>query len=289
MKKILKTSWWYIRRSPYQALAAVAIITLTLFASSVFILLAVGSEKVLAYFEKKPQVIAFLKDEAEKEEIDSLTLELLSTKKVADVKFVSKEEALEIYKEQNKENPLLLEMVSAEILPASLEISSKGIGYLGEIADLLSEESIVEEVSFQRDVVEVLQQITRGIRRGGAILVGFLLLVSLLVVLIIVGMKAAARHREIKIVQLLGASFWYIRSPFLLEGTFYGVVSALLAWGFTYLLLLYTTPYLSAFLAGVSLFPVPFTFMLILLGGLMLGGVLIGSLGSLIAVWRYLH
>jgi cell division transport system permease protein len=289
MKKILKSSWRYIRRSPYQALAAVAIMTLTLFVSAVFVLVGAGSEKILSYFEKRPQVIAFLEDDVSKEGVDELTLKLLSTGKVSEVVYVSKEEALKIYQDQNENDPLLLEMVTAEILPASLEISTKEIVDLGEIASLLNDQPGIEEVDFQEDVVEALQKIIQTTRQGGLVLISFLGLVSFLVVLVIIGMKAAIRRREVRIMKLIGATPWYIRAPFLLEGVFYGVVSAFLAWVAAYTLLLYSTPFLINFLTGIPLLPVPIPFMLLLLAGLIGGGGLIGGLGGLIAVRRYLR
>ncbi|MFC1790491.1 cell division protein FtsX [Patescibacteria group bacterium] len=285
--KLLKVTWKYIRRSPYQALAAIMVMTLALFTSATFSLVALGSAKILNFFETRPQVIVFLKDEMSKKEIDKLTFKLLGSGKVEAIKHISKEEALRIYEEQNQADPLLLEMVSAEILPASLEISAREIGYLEEIALILKEEAGVEEVSFQKDVVAVLEKITRGIKIGGGGLIIFLGFVSFWVVLIIVGMKASMRRREVKIMKLLGATNSYIWGPFLLEGVFYGLLSSLFAWGATWLLLAWLTPFLADFLTGISLLPVPVPVMLLVLLGLTFEGVFIGSLGSLLAVKRY--
>lgn len=289
MKKILRSTWRYIRRSPYQSLAAITVMTLTFFMVSAFLLTAIGSNLVLKYFETRPQVIAFLKSGVTKEDADNLTLKLLATGKIDKVNFVSQEQALDIYREQNKNDPLLLEMVSAEILPASLEISAKDLTFLEPVAELLEAEEQVEEVSFQKDVVKVLQEITTGLERTGLVLILVLLTISFLIVLVIVSMKAAIRRREIRIMQLIGATRWHIRLPFIVEGLFYGMTAAILAWLITYALLWYATPFLAAFLTGISLFPVPVVFMLLLLLGLLTGGVIIGSLGSVIAVRRYLR
>lgn len=288
-KKLFVTSWRYIRRSPYQSLAAIGVMTLTFFITAVFILTAAGSAKILDFFEKRPQVIAFLEDKVTPEQVNSLTESLIATGKVEAVKYVSKEEALKIYQEQNKDDPLLLEMVSAEILPASLEVSTRQITDLTAIAEFLDQQAGIEEVSFQKDVVEILQKVTRGIRKIGLILISFLMMVSFLVILVITSMKAALRRREIKIVQLLGASPWYIRAPFLFEGVFYGLIGAFLAWCTAYLCLLYATPFLISFLSGLPLLPVSFSFMFLLLLSLMAIGVFIGGLGSLLAVRRYLR
>ena len=109
-----------------------------------------------------------------------------------------------------------------------------------------------------------------------------------MVILVIVGMKVALRKEEIEILKLIGATSWYIRAPFVLEGMFYGLVGATISWIITYILLLYSTPLLVSFLSGIPILPVSPIFMLTLLLGLILGGVMIGILGSLLATRRYL-
>jgi len=288
MKEHLKTTWAHIRRSPYQALAAIGIMTLTFFLSTLIILVAAGSQALLHYFETRPQVTAFFKDEVKMDEVEKLKEKLNQTGKIKSLKYVSKEEALEIYKEQNKSDPLLLEMVTANILPASLEVSTTDITYLGEIAQILRQEPGVEEVVFQEDVIRALKNWTDTIRKIGLALIGFLGVVSFLVVLVIIGMKVALRKKEVEILQLIGATNWFIRAPFVFEGIFYGLVGAVLGWGAGILLLMYSTPFLVEFLAGIPILPVPLVFILAILGGEVLVGIIIGTLGSLLAVKRYL-
>ncbi len=288
MKQHWRTCWTHTRRSPYQALAATLIMFLTFFLATVFVLTAGGFQVVLRYFETRPQVTAFLKDETTLEQVDIIKARLAQTGKVKEVKYISKEEALVIYREQNKNDPLLLEMVTANILPASLEVATKEISFLPEVAQILKSESGVEEVIFQEDVVKALHNWTSTLRKIGMGLIGALGLVSLLIILVIIGMKITLRKEEIEILQLIGASPWYIRAPFIFEGMFYGVIGAILAWGIGYLLLLYATPFLVKFLSGIPILPVPIPFMLAVLGIEILAGIVIGSLGSLLAVRRYL-
>lgn len=288
MKDHLKTAWTHIRRAPYQTLAAVAIMMLAFFLSTVIVVVATISHRLLVYFETRPQVTAFFKDEVKEGEIEGLKERLKQTGKIKEMKYVSKEEALEIYREQNKFDPLLLEMVTANILPASLEVSAVDINYLGELAQILREQPGVEEVVFQEDVVKALKTWTTAIRKIGAGLIIFLGLVSLLIVLIIIGMKVALKKDEIEILQLIGATNWYIRLPFILEGIFYGGIGAILGWGITLLILLYSTPYIVRFFAGIPFSPISLVFMIEILGIEILIGILIGSLGSLLAIKKYL-
>src|SRR3990167_7788343 len=131
--KTFKTTWRNIRRSPYQALVAIFIMTITFYYVSFFAFNFYASAKAISYFESRPQVTAFFENEVKQADIDNLKNELMATNKVASAKFVSKQDALKIYREQNKDDPLLLELVTADILPASLEISTVKIGNLSEI------------------------------------------------------------------------------------------------------------------------------------------------------------
>jgi cell division transport system permease protein len=248
-----------------------------------------GSDQVLRYFETRPQVTVFFQDEASLEQIMQLKDKLENQQGVSQIVFISKEEALEIYKEQNKDEPLLLEMVTAEILPASLEISATDVSYLSQIAEIVSSEDGVEEVIFQEDIIKALTSWTRSIRVAGIALLSFLAATAMLIILIIIGLKISARKVEIEILKLLGATNWYIIGPFIVEGVFYGTVGAFLAWGASYILLLYSTPFLISFLGDIPLFPVPFLFMAGLLVGMLLLSTLIGSIASLLAVKRFLR
>ena len=288
MNEHLKTTWTHLRRSPYQSLSAILIMFLTFFIATSFVLTAAGFQVVLRYFETRPQVTAFFKDDTNQQQVDILKAELIQSGKVEETKYISKEEALEIYRQQNKNDPLLLEMVTANILPASLEVSTKDITGLSEVAGILKDESVVEEVIFQEDIVQALYQWTGAIRKVGIGLISALGLTSFLIILVIIGMKITIKKAEIEILQLIGASTSYIRTPFLLEGIFYGAVGAILAWGLAYLLLLYATPFIIKFLSGIPVLPVPVYFMLTILGVEILAGIIIGSFGSLIAVKRYL-
>ena len=143
-----KTTWKHMRRSPYQALAAVLIMTLTFLTISFFTFVIFGSSHVISYFESQPQVTVFFEEEASQEEINALSDSLRQSGKVSDVKFVSKKEALAIYQEQNKDDPLLLDLVTEDILPASLEIAAVNVEDLEEISQTLQGSNLVSEVVY---------------------------------------------------------------------------------------------------------------------------------------------
>lgn len=288
MNHQLYTTWQHIRRSPYQAAAAVMIMTLTLFVSINFFLLSLGSSRVLSYLERKPQVIAFFSDTVTTEDqVKDLELQLRATDKMAEIKFVSKDQALEIYKERNKSDPLLLELVTANTLPASLEVSAQNVSSLPSLYEVLKKAENVEEISYQRDVVDTLISVLDKIRKFGVGTIVFLVVTSLFTILTIIGMKIALRKDEIEVERLVGASTWYIRTPFLLEGFFYGFVGGIVSWSIIYGGLYFVTPHLVPFLSGLSLLPVSPIFMLEILAGTIAVGGIVGIVGSFFAVWRY--
>jgi len=292
--KTFKTTWRNIRRSPYQAFAAVLVMALTFLFISFFTFLLYGSSKAISYFESRPQVTAFFKNEAKQADIDKLKNELMATNKVASIKFVSKQDALKIYREQNKNDPLLLELVTADILPASLEISAIKIENLSEINNMLCKNnncdnsSSISEVVFQKDVVSVLTSWTNALRSVGLGLIIILSLVSIFIMVIIIGIKISQKKGDIEIMRLIGAGGWYIRMPFIFEGISYGVVGAILGWLISSGTLWYAAPSLSAFFKGMSIFPVSLAFIFGLLGIEIMVAIILGILSSFLAVFRYL-
>jgi cell division transport system permease protein len=277
----------HIRRSPYQSLAAIFMTSITFFIVSVFALVVLGASSMLAFFESRPQVTAFFKDEATTTQVEALKTEISNTVSVEDIRYISKDDALEIYRKQNENNPLLLEMVTADILPASLEVSAKNVKDLESIASVMQKNTFIEEVVFQKDVIDTLRKWVGGVRITGITLSGLLILASLTTIVMILGLKFTARKAEINTLSLLGATPWYIRGPFVTEGIIYAVIGAIAGWGISYLALLYLTPNLIGFLQEITILPVPLWVMGSLLGGEIILACLIGAFASLIATRRY--
>lgn len=277
-----------IRRTPFQAMAAIMVMFLTFLSLLIFITLAAGSQAALKYFESKPQVIAFFKEGTTTQDISAIENALKQETRVAKTKYISKEDALASYREKNKSDPALLELVTANILPASLEISTQSPEDLAPIADILKREPVVSEVIVPEDVVQTLTSLTKIIRIVGITTVGFLMVFSTLVIIMITGFKIRLRRNEIEIMRLLGASPGFIRNPFIFEGIFYGVFGAVLAWIVSYVLLWYFTPFLQGYLGEVKLLPVNPIFMLELLTASLVLAIVVGGLGSMSAVKRYL-
>ncbi len=289
MIKHFKTALQHITRAPYQAFAAIGICTITFYFASVFAVVAVGSTVLLQYFETRPQVTAFFKNEANMDQINAVKAKLEASGLASNIKYVSQEEALSIYREQNQKDPLLLEMVTADILPASLEIEANNPEALKQLAGIVKTEPIIDEVLFQEDIVSALTTWTKAVRTVGFFLISTFGILTLVIILVIIGMKIALKREEIEILTLIGATRGYIRMPFIFEGLIYGLVGAFMAWVFTLITILYSIPFLVTFLAGLPLLPIPIWFYVTILISVMSFGAVLGTLGSFMAVRRYLE
>lgn len=286
--KMFSTTWKHIRRSPYQSLAAVMIMMLTFLVISIFTLLIVSSSQIISYFESSPKVTAFFKEDTKQESIDALAAQLKSSGKVSEVTFVSKSEAFKRYSNWNRDNPILLDLVNADVLPASLEISTHKIEDLDSVARVLHGSSDVSDVVFLKDVVSTLITWTDAVRKIGLALVIILLVVSVFVMATIIGFKISQKREEIEIMRLLSATNWYIRWPFLLEGMFYGVMGAFFGWLFMFSITLYARPFLLGFMRDIPLVTLTPSFLFLLLFVEIFLAILLGIVASFTAVLRYL-
>lgn len=291
-----------IRRSPFQSISAVGVLTLTFFVISIFTMVAFATQQVLSHFETRPQLIAYLKDGISSDQVNKLKDQLTVTQKTAAVKYVSKEEALAIYKESVGNDPLLLgtvtnlSLVTADVLPASLEVSVNNPTDFPALVEIIKGSDIVavnakneKDIDFPQSVVAELTAWTKGIRSAGLMLIIALSLSSVITIVIILGMKISAKKQEISTMKLLGANKSFITFPYLYESLFYTVSGAFIGWLFSYIALLYATPFLVPRLSGIVDLPVSPILMLILLGVIFLLAVLLGLISGFLAIGRFLR
>lgn len=275
-----------IRRSPYQAIAAWLILFLTFFIGYSLVFFMLGSHRLLQYFESRPQVTAFFQQTTSMEQLEQYKAEYINNQAVKDVKIISQEEALEIYKQQSSNDPTLLELVTADILPPSLEVSTHRLEDLGGVAQSLSQLEGIDEVVYQEDVVDNLRHWSSLLRRIGLGILGIFLTTSLLVILVITSIRIASKKQEIRILRLMGATKWYIQLPFILEGMLYGLLGSFTAWAGVYITLLYATPTIQQFFGEVSLLPVPPEILALTLLSGMGAGMLLGAMASILSARR---
>jgi len=295
----LKTTAGYLRRSPFQTLAAVFVLTLTFFVATLVSTLVYSSGKLINYFETRPQIIAFLKSDATDSEISDLQGRLTDNSQIKDVKYVSKEEALSIYKKATSDNPLLGELVSPSIFPASLEFSAVDLKFADSLINEIKKEKVVDSVGFTAaiggqaslsDVVGRLKAVSTYIRIAGFAFTLILGVASFTLLLVIVTMRMATRREEIEILNLIGATQKFIRSPIILEAFFYSLVGVALGWMLAFAIILYSAPGIVSYFGEISILPRGAVGILELFGIFLsveiFAGVVLATMGSLLAISR---
>jgi len=227
----MKEIWTSIRRTPYQSLSAFLILFFTLFLTLILFVSLTFLYGTLNYLETKPQVTVYFQNKTVENHIFKVRDELMSSGKVLNIKYISKNEAFNIYKQLNKDNPLLLEMVSADILPPSLEIYAKKPIFLPEIAEYLKKQGDIDEVQYEKDIIDKLLVLTNTIRKSALIFFSYLIIMSIIVLTTMILFKIALKESEITLLKLIGATNFYIRKPYVLESLFLGISASLLSFG----------------------------------------------------------
>ena len=299
MKIHIKTAWDYIRRSPFQALAASFVLTLTFFVTTLVSVLVYSTSQLITYFETRPQVIAFIKSDTTETKIADLQHTLAADTHIKNVKYVSKEEALSIYKKATSDNPLLGQLVSPSIFPASLEFSVTDLSFAQSLIDKVKVEAIVDSVGFTaalggesslNDVVARLKTVTTYIRIGGIVFVALLSVTSLVVLLIITSMRVVGRREEVDILNLIGATKGFIRSPIIIEAFIYTLFGVILGWAVAFIGILYLSPTVVAYFGEIPILPRDALGIFELFGIIFAIEIIVGSIlaltGSLVAISR---
>ena len=236
--------------------ATVTVMTLTLFTVSVFVILNILVGSTVDTIKSRIDLEVFFNKEVAEDEILSLINEISAKEEIKDVEYISEDKALEIFKEQNKDDPSFYETITKEDnpLPASLKIDL----YKAEDLDTVNKifrnggkyEPLVYETSYENNKLIIQKLISFGgyIKKGGLLLSIIFILTTLIVVLNTIRMTIFTRKEEIEIMKLVGATNWFIRWPFVLEGAFYGLISVLFAATIVFVGLKVIHPYVAIYL-----------------------------------------
>lgn len=237
-------------------------------------------------------VILYLEKNLTKKEITQIEEKLKQSALIAKIQFISSTQALERFLQRFPQLQGIIEDLKINPFPSSFEmaIEEKTLSP-GEVESFLDEmrnTEGVEDVQFNRDWVEKMQSFSRLVRAIGFFLGGILILASFFIISNVIKLNVFARKEEIEILRTVGATDGFIRIPFLLEGVILGIVGGALS-----LLLLFILIKIFPFYLGKSLGAfqelINFRYLsLSQIGMLIAGGALIGLLGSLSSLARFL-
>jgi len=166
----------------------------------------------------------YLLDETTKEQADTMMETIKGYSGVEEVKYLSKEQALEDWRKEWKENAHLLDSLPSNPLPNSIVVTVSQIEYSDVVVDKLQKLEGIEGVKYYKDTVNKLIRVTNSIKFAGFVIIIFLVIVSVVVVSNTIKLTVLARVREIEIMKYVGATNWFIRGSSLIAA---GLVSVL--------------------------------------------------------------
>lgn len=305
IKNVLKATRRNIKRNGFLSVSTVFVITIVFVISTLFVGSAIIARQGIQFYEKKAQVMVFFNRETEEEEILSFKEKIDNPEYIESIDYVTQEDAFEIYKEDFKDEPDLIDTITADVLPPSLGIRAKSIEDLSTVIEQINEEKeknpYIDEVWYFEDVLDTMQALSTGINYAVAIIVPVLSVIAFTLVIITVGFNVTLHKEEIEIMHLVGSDDSYIKWPFKLEGVYYGILGGIIATALIlvpwFIFLNYTQGSdIHVFIQqtlrdfGLNILTYPnLTFIGGLLGMHVLAGIIIGYIGSGIALMRHLN
>ncbi len=230
-KNIVKQGFQGMWRNRGMGLASVGSITAVLIILGIVLIMILSINNVVVETKNKfDEIQIFLEDDITDEQLDYIEEQAKENEGVLSVIYQSKEQALEIMKEDwGGENAYLLEGFETNPLPDSFIVKLKGIEYADSVVNKVQELEGIDEVKYYKDIIEKLVLMANYVRGGGLIITAILIVVSIFIISNTIKITVTARQREINIMKYVGATNGYIRGPFIIEGVLFGLIGAVLS------------------------------------------------------------
>lgn len=283
-------------RNGWLSLAAVSVLLLSLYLVGVLFVILMTANSVLKNVEEKINVSIYFKSDVSQERIMSAKSDLENFQEIKSVDYVSKEKALEDFKRNNADEPVIiksLEEIGENPLLASLVVKANNPNQYQAVSDYVTGSSFNEDVSRvnygkNKEIINRLNSIIYHIKRIGLALMIIFGGVSVLIIFNTIRITIFTHRQEIEVMRLVGASNTYIRLPYIYEGMFYGIAASLIGTLLLFITIRFVTPYVSSVVPTQNLVAFYVDNLLILLGIQAAIGVFLGIFSSWIAISKYL-
>ena len=288
----LKQAFIQFGRNRSMSLISIFAITCMLLILSLFFIMFINvnaaAESVKGDYNS---IEIFLLDETTPEQADVMVQDMKQQKGVSDAFYKTKDEAMAEFKARWGDNGYLLDGLADNPLPNSIVVMISDLEQADALAAHAEEYEGIEDVKYYKSTVDKLLRATKFIQISAVILMIFLIIVSIIVVSNTIKLTVFNRSEEISIMKYVGATNWFIRGPFLIEGILIGVLSAVLALAITYLLYGQIVDIIGDQVYQMLSTPmVPVSFLIYNFAWIFLAlGVSIGSCGSIVSMRKFLN
>lgn len=302
-KRSFETTSKQIKRSGWLAWASIVVMALAFFIATTFIMVAYTSNLFLKSIENKPHIYVFFNAGTPEAEIKELNDKWMGMGEVASIEYTNEEGALSEFKDvQQRTNPRVAGVIRSSVLPPSLGIRLHSIQDADKLIELVQQEKEANEnifdVRFSKETIDTIKTLFYWVRIAGGVIMSMLLIVIFFFTLLTVEFRTYNRAEEISIMQLVGGSLWFIRSPFILEGAFYGLIGSFISTSILYIIGIVifglnrdtsAVNFVINFLGGLQWPNLTVVHAVVIYIGMLLLGGIVGGLNSLIAIKRYIY
>ena len=296
IKRIFKSGWLSFSRDRGLAVATCLIMVMTISLATSLFLLKDVSQFLISAVQEKADISVYFKESASEEDVLKVKEEISEIPEVRSVNYVSKEEALESFVQRHKDDLVLmesLEEVGGNPFLAALNIKAFQASQYQAVANFFEAgtfENLIEKVDYyqRKPVIERIFALTSGVGKAGISLSIILAIVAILVAFNTIRLAILNQKEEIKVQRLVGASNWFIRGPFLVQGAISGTLAVIICLLIFTLICWFLSPKIEILFSGLNIWRYFtsnfFTIILIQLGT----GIGLGVISSTIAIRKYL-
>ncbi len=214
-----------IKRSGWRAYAVVFMMTITYVILGVLLTIIYVTQSIASYFIQKPEVIGFFKDGVTEEQISEVKKEIEQNPYVVEVRYVSKEDAMKAFIEENKNNQDVVEGVTVNVFPAHLNVRSASLDNIPDIANYFRNSDLISDVLASENFISTLKKVVWGIQGTAAALLVVFTISTVFIVFLTIGMTIYSHKNELVVMKLVGATKGYIRSPYMLQSILYSLIA----------------------------------------------------------------
>lgn len=278
-----------IKRNITVSFAAMLTVLVTFFVLGTFTLVGLNFNKTIEDVADKIEIKVYLQDDIKLVNQREVEIKLAEQEGVKAVTYESKDEAFTKLKKDLEGNSGMLEGYSLENNPlaSSYIVTLEDASYAGDVSKAVEDMTGVESITNQQELIEKISNVVDFVQILGVVLFFVFIGVSIFLIMNTIKLAVYSRRREVGIMKFVGATDWFIRWPFVIEGMIIGAVGSLLATAILYFIYRGVFGFIASNLLIANLVPVSFV-LTTLLGGFILGGIVIGAIGSIAALRKFL-
>ncbi|NLP13284.1 MAG: ABC transporter permease [Clostridium sp.] len=287
-KYVVKEGFINTYRNVLMSLASMGVVAASLVILGFFWIITVNINHNTKFLKDQPEMQVFCNPEMDGHQIGMLEWTIGRDKRIKEYEVVDKKQAFEEAKEMLGDDKDVLEGLDESIMPVSFIIKLNNSADYEDVVERYKNYPGVDSVRYSRKAIDFINRILRGLQIGSTFLITILVVIAVFIISNTIKLTVFARRKEINIMKYIGATDWFVRLPFIVEGIIIGLIGALVS--FATLYIIYNigggwveSDFLMVNLVGMNDVGFQLIFMSCLLGAL------VGASGSIISIRKYLR